>query len=89
MSSSLACTSREMLGDSASPVISNLRRKPGMMGEGMVGVRGRGKFGWKLLLVGPWARGMVTQLGGGETVMGMSFVGDERVSVLGGQGTRK
>lgn len=23
----------------------------------MVGARGRGKFGWKLLLVGPWARG--------------------------------
>lgn len=78
-----------MLGDSISPVISNLRRKPGMMGEGMVGVRGRGKFGGKLLLVGPWARGMVTQLGGGETVMGMSFVGDERVSIPGGQGTRK
>lgn len=31
-----------------------------------MGVRGRGKFGWKLLLVGPWARGMVTKQGGGE-----------------------
>ena len=34
-----------------------MRRKPGLMREGMVGVGGRGKFGWKPLLVGPWAQG--------------------------------